>query len=256
MSFAKQEVASGSAQTIAELWSDTVTSIEPIRSAMHKMGRRDKCWRAGLLACAFFLFGDAAADAHPHVYVTIKTELLYDASQELTGFRQHWTFDEIYSSFAIQGLDANNDGQYDRAELQSLADVNVQSLKEFDYFTFPKLGAEKLPLNPPQDYWLDYAGEKLTLNFTMKLAKPVPASALNSFTFSIYDPTIYVAFQFDRGSPVLFAGQAPKSCKAAVKQPEQITASLRLGETFFNSIDPNSDFGAQFAERVIIHCGS
>ncbi len=186
----------------------------------------------------------------------MKTELLYNAAHELIGFRQHWTFDEIYSSFAIQGLDTNNDGKYDRNELQSLADVNVQSLKEFDYFTFPKLGAEKLALNPPEDYWLDYAGEKLTLNFTMKLVKPVPASELKSFTFSVYDPTVYVAFQFDRHNPIQLDSGAPKACTAQIKPPDKVNAYANLGEAFFNSIDTASDFGSQFAEKVFIHCGT
>ena len=41
---------------------------------------------------------------------------------------------------AIEGLDKNGDGKYDRQELSELAQVNIDGLKEFNYFTVAKLG--------------------------------------------------------------------------------------------------------------------
>ena len=59
---------------------------------------------------------------------------------------------------AIEGLDTNKDGTYSKEELQPLAQVNVESLKDFDYFTFVHFEGEEdktLPLKPPVDYWID-----------------------------------------------------------------------------------------------------
>ena len=77
---------------------------------------------------------------------------------------------------AIEGLDTNKDGTYSKEELQPLAQVNVESLKDFDYFTFVHFEGEEdktLPLKPPVDYWIDYDKNVLTLHFTLPLEKPV-----------------------------------------------------------------------------------
>ena len=53
------------------------------------------------------------AQAHPHVWVTMKETVLYDKGT-ITGLQQAWTFDELYTQQAIEGLDKNGDGKYDR----------------------------------------------------------------------------------------------------------------------------------------------
>src|SRR5688500_14079529 len=94
--------------------------------------------------------------AHPHVWVAVETEILHDAQKNITGFRHHWTFDEFYSKFAVEGLDKNNDGVFDRDELKELAEVNVKSLQEFSFFTVPELGKKELERLQPEDYFLQY----------------------------------------------------------------------------------------------------
>ena len=85
--------------------------------------------RAGA-ACAA-----AAAQAHPHVWVTMKSEVVYAPDGTATGVRHAWTFDDMFSTFATQGLASKEKGKFTREELAPLAEVNVTSLKEFDYFT-------------------------------------------------------------------------------------------------------------------------
>ena len=83
------------------------------------------------------------AAAHPHVFVTSKSEIVYAKPGRSLGIRQIWTFDDMFSSFATQGLDTDKDGKLSREELAPLAQTNVESLKEFDYFTFAKLGSQE-----------------------------------------------------------------------------------------------------------------
>jgi hypothetical protein len=79
-----------------------------------------------------------AASAHPHVWVTIKSELVYTPDGSVTGVRQAWTFDDMFSAFALQGIEAKKKGEFAREELAPLAEVNVSSLKEYEYFTYDK----------------------------------------------------------------------------------------------------------------------
>jgi ABC-type uncharacterized transport system substrate-binding protein len=115
---------------------------------------------------AFFMACPAAA--HPHVWATVWSEILFGPDHKIIGIRHTWTFDEFYSAMAVQGLDTNGDGVFSKKELEPLAKVNVDSLKDFDYFTFVHIGenGDNLPLKPPEDYSLDYNKGLLTLHFT------------------------------------------------------------------------------------------
>jgi ABC-type uncharacterized transport system substrate-binding protein len=118
---------------------------------LERVGRlRAAC--AALLGLAYA----APAVAHPHVWVSVETTVVYDKGT-VSALRQRWIFDEFYSAMAIQGLDANNDGNYDRSELAELAKVNIEGLKDFGYFTFARLGEQQLAFEAPKESWMEYA---------------------------------------------------------------------------------------------------
>jgi ABC-type uncharacterized transport system substrate-binding protein len=105
-------------------------------------------------ATGVLLAATAACEAHPHVWVAVETTVVYD-SGTFAGLQQRWTFDELYSTMAVEGLDANKDGKLDRAELAELAKVNMEGLKEFEYFTFVRLGDQALAFEAPKDFWME-----------------------------------------------------------------------------------------------------
>lgn len=112
----------------------------------------------GPVVCAALIGAAYAAPvvAHPHVWISVEAVVVYEKGT-VAGLRQRWTFDEFYSAMAIQGLDTNNDGNYDRSELAELATVNIEGLKAFEYFTFARLGEQRLPFEAPNDSWMEYA---------------------------------------------------------------------------------------------------
>lgn len=198
----------------------------------------------------------SSAAAHPHVWVTVRTEVLFGENDAINGFRHKWTFDEYYSSFAVQGLDANGDGQYDRAELAELAEINIASLKDFGFFTFPKLSGTVLQRNPPQDYWLEYDGTYLTLFLTLPLTESVTPDKAKEFTFGIYDPTFYVDFALAAETPIALAG-APEGCKPVIADPDPSASQVGvtgLGEAFFNSLDGDGSEAEKYAKKISISC--
>lgn len=196
----------------------------------------------------------ATASAHPHVWVSVETEIVLGPNNEITGFKHKWSFDEFYTQFAIEGLDTNGDGIYSEEELRPLAQTNIEALKEFDYFTFAFVGKDKLALKNPTEYRLEYKDKVLTLYFTLPLAVPVPASKVKDFSFSVYDPGMYVAMTFVKKAPVKIASARRVACTPHIgdRPVAKETNMSQLGE----NIDPSSNFGAQFAERVTIECKS
>ena len=77
----------------------------------------------------------------------MKTELVYAPDGSVTGMRQHWAFDDMFSAFAMQGLESKEKGKFTREELAPLAKVNIESLKEFDYFTYATADGKKVALD-------------------------------------------------------------------------------------------------------------
>jgi ABC-type uncharacterized transport system substrate-binding protein len=200
--------------------------------------------------------GAPDAYAHPHVWASVRSEIILDANRQIVGVRQAWTFDEMYSAMAVQGLDADGDGAYSEAELKPLTDVNIQSLKEFDYFTFVHVGeGDALPLKPPENASLEYDKSVLTLRFTLPLEKPLGAHS-QEVQVDVYDPSFFVAFGFANDVPVTLSGPAVKGCTAEVEKPDPETeeGAAALTESFFAQLGPNSNFGSQFAQTVMVKC--
>lgn len=190
------------------------------------------------------------AAAHPHVWVTMRSELVYDGEGRLAAVKQVWTFDDAFSAFALQGMAKQKDGTYGDDVLKPLAEVNVTSLKEYDYFVVGKTATGKIAFKPPVDYFLTYENEMLTLHFTLPLAKPLPAKG--QVSFEIYDPTIFVSFSFADTDQVKLLS-APAGCASQVISPEPPQAS-QLSEAFFNSLTSASSYGAQFADKIMVKC--
>jgi ABC-type uncharacterized transport system substrate-binding protein len=174
------------------------------------------------------------ACAHPHVFVTVEATLLYDHGA-FTGIRHKWTFDKYYTEMAIEGLDKNHDGKYDRAELSELAKINIDSLKEFAYFTFPTLAGQPVKVGEPRsDYYLAYKDGVLSLYFTLPFDTPVLASA-KDFKVLVSDPSIFIAFEPAKvAQPVQFGPGTPKSCRVtAGDSDDPSTAALKNALTQF-----------------------
>jgi len=192
------------------------------------------------------------AQAHPHVWVTMKSELVYGADGSATGVRHAWTFDDMFSTFATQGLESKEKGKFTREELAPLAQVNVESLKEFDYFTVARVNGKKAALNGPVDYYLEFTDNLLTLHFTLPFKTPAKVQSLD---VEMYDPTWFVDFSFAEKEPVKLVG-APAECKISFARPGEAAASPKgqAGEAFFNNLDPSSNYGAQFANKIAVKC--
>jgi ABC-type uncharacterized transport system substrate-binding protein len=203
-----------------------------------------------LLLVFGILLGASAASAHPHVWVISKSEIVFDTNGVMTGIRHAWTFDEMFSSFATQGLDVKEKGKFTREELAPLAEVNVTSLKEFNFFTFARLNGKKSVFNEPTDYWLEFKDGALTLFFTLPLKAPV---ATKSVDLDVYDPSMFVDFALAEKDPVVLVG-APQTCKLAVARPNDTLAGKQLGEDFFDALASSNDYGARFAYKIAVKC--
>ena len=198
-----------------------------------------------------WLFG-GYAEAHPHVWVTFHSELLYAADGSMTGVRHAWTFDDMFSAYALQGMPHAKKGVYTREELAPLAQTNVESLKEYGYFTFARADGKKLKFADPVDYWLEFKNSALILHFTLPLKVPAAAREMR---IEIYDPSIFVDFEFAKDQPVSLSG-APPQCQLTFDLPHQPSPAdqLRLSQLDITPLDASSTYGQTFANKIFVRC--
>lgn len=201
---------------------------------------------AALLAIPTLLVAGMAASAHPHVQVAVRSIVVLDDAGEISAVRHAWTFDEAFSAFSTTGLDTNKDGKLDREELASLAQVNVESLNEYAFFTYIKKGKETSEFGAVKDYYLSHDGKALTLHFTLPVEKK--KLAVKDVKFEVYDPSYFVAFEFEKETPVKVEG-GKLACTASIKAPgAAVTSRLsQMSESFFqslNSANGNTDWAS------------
>ena len=201
-----------------------------------------------LLMATSVAFGMRPAQAHPHVWITAVSELIYASDGSISGVRHAWTFDDMFSTYALQGIETKTKGVYSRDELGPLAQTNVDSLKEFGFFTFAKADGKKEKFLEPVDYFLEYKDAALTLHFTLPLKTPVKPKQL---ALEVFDPAFFIDFKFEDKDPIKLVG-APASCELKFQRPGQADVK-KLTEEMVASGD-NANYGAMYANKILVNC--
>ncbi|MTI16899.1 DUF1007 family protein [Rhodobacteraceae bacterium RKSG542] len=231
------------------------------------------------------------AMSHPHIFVEARAKLIFNDEGYLTEIEHSWLFDDLYAAFALQGLDANGDGEYSREELAELALENTKGLEEFGYFTFGDDTRVEMDFNPPHSQWMQVRSVKLDdyfmfseedrkaieevraqglevpeddrinlveLNFTLPLKEPVKAD--RTLTVDVYDPTYYVEYTWPKdGVGAVSYVNSPGACEVQLVYPPQLDFEIRQA---LAQIDENTRavpeelqaYAEQMVNQAIVQC--
>ena len=210
-------------------------------------------WLVATIGLAVALSTAAPAAAHPHVWVTVKSEIAFTPDGKVAAVVHDWVFDEMYSSFATQGL-APAGELVKREQFAPLAKENAGSLAEIGYFTTLKIGGKAVDFGSVTDYWMQERPDHLVeFHVTLPLKTPTPVTKF--LTLRVADPEYFIDFEFDDKDPVRLAS-APSGCSASVAKPKPIddTDKQKLSESFFTNLSPGTNFGFKMASAAIIAC--
>jgi ABC-type uncharacterized transport system substrate-binding protein len=210
--------------------------------------------RIAAIALAGLIVAAGGASAHPHVWVTMKSAVVYAPDGSIIGVRHAWTFDDMYSAFAVQGLESKKKGEFTPEELKPLAQTNVESLKEYDFFTFAKANGKDVTFTEPVDYHLEFNPKDtvLTLHFVLPLKAPLKAKALS---LEVFDPSYFVDFSLAEKDAVALE-KAPAGCQIGVAKPQEMTVEMarRLAEIPPDGQIPDNSYGAAFSNKISVKC--
>jgi ABC-type uncharacterized transport system substrate-binding protein len=216
------------------------------------MARIRRSWSVFLLIFGLSL-PPSLASAHPHVWVTVRSQIDFSHDGRLAGIVQDWTFDEMYSAFATQGL--GQPGQLvKREDFAPLAHENAGQLAQIGYFTVVKINGKQVDFGNVTDYWMEERPDHL-VTFHVVLPLKNPERPGRFATMMVSDPEFFVDFEFDDKDPVKL-DNPPPGCSLSITHPAalDVTDSKKLSESFFTNLSPGAGFGFKLASRAIIAC--
>ena len=206
------------------------------------------------LLVALLALVPAAAAAHPHVWVTVRSKIGF-ADGKVVSVTHDWVFDEMYSSFATQGLAKPGD-LVTREIFAPLARENAGGLAEIGYFTTLKIGGKTAEFAPVKDgdYWMEERPDHLVA-FHVDLRLKTPTAPGAYFSLLVADPEYFIDFEFDDNDAIGLVS-APSGCSASIAKPKPLEGqdTQKLTESFFSGLAPGTNFGFKMASRAIIAC--
>lgn len=211
-----------------------------------------------VMAAMIAPFPATGAQAHPHVWIDMQSSIVFTDDGLIKGVDVEWTFDDAYAQMALDGLDADGDGMYSQDELAPLTKENIESLKDYEYFTVMRADGEQQKIGEVTDAGQIWSNNKLTLHFQVPLVKPVDPQK-EEFMLKVYDPEFFIDLEYPADDAVDVTGNIPPSCKLVVKpvptdaELDQTRTMLSTKGTDWKPENPE-DFGAMFAQAVSIAC--
>jgi ABC-type uncharacterized transport system substrate-binding protein len=208
-------------------------------------------WAAG--TSLLVLAAPTLALAHPHVWVTVKSEIAFSPDGKVAAVTHDWVFDEMYSSFATQGL--AKPGQLVTREIFApLAQENAANLAQIGYFTTLKIGGKAVDFGNVTQYWMEERPDHLVA-FHVVLPLKTPTAPGRYMSLLVADPEYFIDFEFDDKDAVALTS-APEGCSASINRPKPLEGQdkQKLDESFFTNLSPGTNFGFKMASRVNIAC--
>ena len=217
------------------------------------MSRRVKTC-VGRAALILGLLGvNPALMAHPHVWIEVHNAITLDDQQRIISIEAYWRFDELYSAFAIQGLDANNDGIYSSKELHPILQDNLEEMQKTKFYTHMQVNDQAQSYGQVEKAETSFEDGYLIMRFSLPLLTPV-ATAENDIKIATYDPSYYIAMNLAEQQPASLLGPSIENCQVAIKRPRQAEAPYLEDSIATTETDVALKYALQFTAQISVKC--
>jgi ABC-type uncharacterized transport system substrate-binding protein len=178
---------------------------------LHRLG-------AVALGMALLLAAARPAEAHPHVFIDNHVIFVFDGAM-MTGFREIWVFDDVFSDQLLKQFDTDRDGHFSDEESDAVAKGTLPNLGRFHYFTYIWLDGKMLPPIVPSDFHAVAESGIVAFNFMVKLPQPIDPRRVK-FALEANDRTFYVQVALAQRKRFGIAGMKGITCEPHVEEDE------------------------------------
>jgi ABC-type uncharacterized transport system substrate-binding protein len=220
-----------------------------------------RLWRPVAPAIALFVGASVylsqpePAAAHPHAWIYMKTVLVFDSQGRALGLRQHWSLDEFYSAYSIEGLDVDEDGVINEEELAKLRAEQKESLTEHEFLTRVEVAGEKVAFAAVEDMNSRLVEGQLEITFYLPFDAPQELGGESRLVYAVFDPTYWIEMLHAPGPEKISLVDAPESCGFRLVLPDPNAETMALAAALDRNETAGDTLGIAFAEKVEVTCG-
>lgn len=135
------------------------------------------------------------AFAHPHVFLDATVKVLFNETG-LTAVRNHWVYDEMYSTAMMASGDKNGDGSITGAELAWFQKTILDPVSTSNYFNYVLNGTKFLGVEKIVNFKASMNNGRLTLDFDVVFTCPVKDD-YTMIVVVVADPSNYIQVTTD-----------------------------------------------------------
>jgi ABC-type uncharacterized transport system substrate-binding protein len=136
-----------------------------------------------------FLGINATVWGHAHVWINGAVIIYFD-KEGISGFKQEWVLDEMFSQMVIHDYDSNQNGKFEPDEVEKVYEGAFINLKNFNYFTHVKIDGKAFKVEFVKDFNAKIVKDSVVYHFFV----PCHVKALSSFKeirIAVYDESFY-----------------------------------------------------------------
>ena len=191
------------------------------------------------------------AEAHPHMWIDLKSELIIKERTQVFAIYQEWLLDDYFSASLIEEASVNPNGLL--FGIREIVGEILDNLKPHSYFTLISNDGQKIFSKPIDGFEVEIRENRVWLSFVLPISGKVDLIKQN-FSYSIFDPTYYIEMLYFENQPVTFSGEVKKGCHSKIVQPNPSTDAILLARSPQLDKVPDESIGQLFAEVVTVSC--
>ncbi len=145
--------------------------------------------RISVLGILTFLALNATVWAHPHVWI-YGAIIIYFDKDGLSGFKQEWVLDEMFSQMIIHDYDSNQNRKFEPEEVKKVYEGAFINLRNFNYFTHVKIDGNPFEVEFVKDFNVKLVKDSIVYHFFV----PCHVKSVSSFKevrIAVYDESFY-----------------------------------------------------------------
>ena len=121
-----------------------------------------------LIAWALFAPLISTAEAHPHMWIDLKSEIIIQDQTMVSAIYQEWLFDDFFSASLIEEASQNPKGL--EVGIEAVVEEILDNLESHDYFTLINVNGKKISSNPIKSFEVDVRENRVWVSFSLPIS--------------------------------------------------------------------------------------